>query len=46
MTEFGTCRVSAIEDPIYAGANGALSLAMDMPESLSLIHISEPTRPY
>jgi rod shape-determining protein MreB and related proteins len=33
LTEFGTCRVSAVEDPIYAGAAGALSLAMDMPDS-------------
>jgi rod shape-determining protein MreB len=33
LTEFGTCRVSAVEDPIYAGASGALRLAMDMPES-------------
>ena len=33
LTEFGTCRVSAVEDPIYAGAEGALRLAMDMPES-------------
>ena len=33
LTEFGTCRVSAVEDPVYAGAAGALSLAMDMPES-------------
>lgn len=33
LTEFGTCRVSAVEDPVYAGASGALSLAMDMPES-------------
>ena len=33
LTEFGACRVSAVEDPVYAGANGALSLAMDMPES-------------
>ena len=33
LTEVGTCRVSAIDDPIYAGATGALSLAVDMPES-------------
>jgi rod shape-determining protein MreB len=33
LTEFGTCRVSAIEDPIYAGATGALRLAVDMPDS-------------
>jgi len=22
LTEFGTCRVSAVEDPVYAGTNG------------------------
>ena len=33
LTEFGPCSVNAIEDPIYAGAYGALKLAMDMPES-------------
>ena len=33
LTEFGPCRVNGIEDPVYAGANGALKLAMDMPES-------------
>jgi rod shape-determining protein MreB len=33
LTEYGTCRVTTVEDPVYAGAAGALSLAMDMPES-------------
>ena len=33
LTEFGPCRVSGVDDPIYAGAYGALKLAMDMPES-------------
>ena len=33
LTEFGSCRVSTVEDPIYAGAYGALKLAQDMPES-------------
>ncbi|MBT4097601.1 MAG: hypothetical protein HOE86_08150, partial [Gemmatimonadetes bacterium] len=33
LTEFGPCRVSTAEDPIYAGAHGALRLATDMPES-------------
>ena len=33
LTEFGPCRVSAVEDPVYAGAHGALRLATDMPES-------------
>jgi len=32
LTEFGPCKVNVIEDPIYAGASGALKLAMDMPE--------------
>jgi len=33
LTEFGPCRVSTVEDPIYAGATGALKLAMDMPDA-------------
>ena len=33
LTEFGPCPVSTVEDPIYAGAHGALRLATDMPES-------------
>ena len=33
LTEFGPCRVTSVEDPVYAGACGALKLAEDMPES-------------
>jgi rod shape-determining protein MreB len=32
LSEFGPCKVNAVEDPIYAGALGALKLAQDMPE--------------
>ena len=32
LTEFGPCKVNVVEDPIYAGATGALKLAMDMPD--------------
>lgn len=32
LSEFGPCKVSVVDDPVYAGANGALKLAMDMPE--------------
>jgi rod shape-determining protein MreB and related proteins len=32
LTEFGPCRVTVVEDPVYAGAAGALKLATDMPE--------------
>ncbi len=32
LSEFGPCRVATVEDPVYAGAAGALKLAMDMPE--------------
>jgi rod shape-determining protein MreB and related proteins len=31
-TRFGGGRVSTVEEPIYAGANGALKIAHDMPE--------------
>lgn len=30
--EYGTFRVSTVEDPLFAGADGALALAQDMPE--------------
>ena len=33
LTEFGPCKVSSVEDPVYAGAIGALKLAQDMPDS-------------
>ena len=33
LSEFGPCRVTIVDDPIYAGALGALKLAQDMPES-------------
>lgn len=29
---FGECRVSCVEDPLFAGSNGSLKLAMDMPK--------------
>lgn len=32
LSEFGPCKVNIVEDPIYAGATGALKLAMDMPD--------------
>ncbi len=32
LTEFGPCRVSVVEDPVYSGASGALKLATDMPD--------------
>ena len=33
LSEFGNCKVTIAEDPIYSGAVGALKLAEDMPES-------------
>ena len=33
LSEFGPCRVNSVEDPIYAGAAGALKLATDMPDT-------------
>jgi len=32
MGEFGGERISKVEEPLYAGANGALKIAHDMPE--------------
>ncbi|WP_320042871.1 MamK family actin-like protein [uncultured Desulfobacter sp.] len=32
LKEYGPCKVHIIEDPLYAGADGALALAQDMPE--------------
>ena len=33
LAEFGPARVTVVDDPVYAGALGALKLAQDMPES-------------
>ena len=33
LSEFGSARVTVVDDPIYAGALGALKLTQDMPES-------------
>ena len=32
-TRLGSSRVMTVEEPIYAGANGALKIAHDMPDS-------------
>jgi rod shape-determining protein MreB len=32
MKEFEPCTFTCIDDPLYAGADGALELATDMPE--------------
>jgi rod shape-determining protein MreB len=32
LKEFGDFNVNVIEDPLYAGAEGALALAQDMPD--------------
>jgi rod shape-determining protein MreB len=31
LKEYGPCRVSCVEDPLFSGSNGALKLAQDMP---------------
>lgn len=31
LKEYGPCRVRCVEDPLFAGSNGALKLAQDMP---------------
>ena len=31
LKEYGPCRVTQVEDPLFSGSNGALKLAMDMP---------------
>ncbi|MCI0468498.1 MAG: rod shape-determining protein [Nitrospirae bacterium] len=32
LKDFGRCKVHCVDDPLYAGANGAYQLAVDMPE--------------
>lgn len=32
LRDYGTFRISAVSDPLFAGADGALALAQDMPE--------------
>ncbi len=31
LKEYGSCNVTCVEDPLFAGADGALKLAKDMP---------------
>ena len=31
LSDIGGARVTVVEEPVYAGANGALQLAVDMP---------------
>src|SRR5512137_27271 len=32
LKEYGTCKVTCVVDPLFAGSDGALKLAQDMPE--------------
>lgn len=32
LRDYGSCKVTVVDDPLYAGAAGALALAQDMPE--------------
>lgn len=32
LSDYGTFRISTVDDPLFAGADGALALARDMPE--------------
>ena len=32
LKSFGSCQVSTVEDPLFAGANGSLALAQEMPK--------------
>ncbi len=31
LKEYGQCNITCVEDPLFAGSNGALKLAEDMP---------------
>lgn len=31
LKEYGSCKITCVEDPLFAGSNGALKLAVDMP---------------
>ena len=31
LKEYGSCKVTCVADPLFAGSNGALKLAEDMP---------------
>lgn len=33
LSEYGGGKVTTVEEPQYAGSNGALKIALDMPES-------------
>ena len=33
LADLGTVKVNVVDEPVYAGANGALQLAVDMPAS-------------
>ncbi len=32
LKEYGPCQITAVQDPLFAGANGALALAQEMPK--------------
>ncbi len=32
LKDYGTCNVSTVQDPLFAGANGSLALALEMPK--------------
>jgi rod shape-determining protein MreB len=32
LKEYGPCKVTCVSDPLFAGSDGALKLAQDMPE--------------
>jgi hypothetical protein len=31
LKEYGPCSITSVDDPLFAGSNGALKLAEDMP---------------